>query len=47
MSYIQLKIQNNKWTRLGSSIDIVRPGVRPKNPARNTTQKVDPHIIQV
>ena len=43
MSYIQLKIQNNKWTRLGSSIDIVRP----KNPARNTTQKVDPHIIQV
>lgn len=48
MSYIQLKIQNNqaqcdKWTRLGSSIDRLRP----KNPARNTTQKIEPQIIQV
>ena len=48
MSYVQLKIQNNqaqydKWTRLGSSIDRLRP----KNPARNTTQKIEAHIIQV
>ena len=39
MYYIQLKIQTIKR----SSIDILRP----KNHAHNTTQKIEPHIIQV
>lgn len=48
MSYIQLKIQNNQAS-ITNEQDSAVPSTYygPKNPARNSTQKVEPHIIQV